>query len=243
VIFVETVANVPRTLVYSLDANEIVETTDPATAPPGLGLLRHRLVASASSGEVFLVVTRLTQSAPLPTDALFRLTGDANWTILDSFQLTDGALFNGAPAAAFDERAGQILLAGGWLVNFVPDNRNQAIVFEAPQFAAPPASMSVLEGQPATLVALPSANSLYASVVWRKDGQVITETGIPALTIANATPGDAGAYSAEMIGLCGNTISQEFTLTVVCRGDTDANGVINFSDLNSVLSNFGNTCP
>jgi hypothetical protein len=242
VVFVESIASPPRTLVYSLDTNEIVETTDPANAPPDGGLMAHRLVANASSGDVFLVVARLTQSAPLSTDALYRLDGDGDWTIIDTFNLAGSMLFVGTPAAAFDERAGQILLAGGWSGNLVPDYRNQAIVFDAPEFAAPPASISVLEGQSATLVALPSANSLYSSVVWRKDGQVLTETGIPALVLANVTADDAGVYSAEMVGLCGNAISQEFTLTVLCPGDSDANGVINFTDLNSVLTNFGQSC-
>ena len=241
VVFVESIANPPRTLIYSLDANQIVETTNPAAAPPGLEFA-HRLVANASTGDVFLVVSRLTQTAPLPNDALFRLSGAGDWTILDSFHLTDGALFTGAPAAAFDERAGQILLAGGWFAGEVPDNRNQAILFEAPQFAAPPASITVPEGHPTTLVALPSANSLYASVVWRKDGQVLTETGIPALVIVSATQDNAGVYTAEMVGFCGNTISQEFTLTVTCSGDADASGEVDFGDLNSVLGAFGQSC-
>ncbi|MBX3352580.1 MAG: hypothetical protein KF684_06560 [Phycisphaeraceae bacterium] len=245
VVIVESIANPPRTFIYSLDSNTLVETTNPATAPPPGGTLAHRLVANQSTGGVFLVVFRLAASAPLPTDALYRLSGDANWSILDTFTLSGSALFVGAPAASFDERAGQIILAGGWSAsgpNFFPDFRNQAILFEAPQFAAPPASVSVAEGQPATLVALPSANSLYASVVWRKNGHVLTTTGIPLLTIPSVSASDAGVYSAEMVGLCGSSVSQDFTLTVICPGDTDANGVINFSDLNSVLTRFGQTC-
>lgn len=245
VVILESIANPPRTLIYSLDSNTLVETTDPATAPPGGGLIAHRLVANSSTGGVFLVAFRLTPSAPLPTDALYKLSGDADWSIVDTFTLSGSSLFVGAPAASFDERAGQIILAGGWSVsdaNILPDYRNQAIRFQPPGFAAPPASVTVPEGRPATLVAVPSANSLYSAVVWRKNGQVLTATGIPALVIPNATQADAGVYTAEMVGLCGNTTSQEFTLTVICPGDTDANGVINFTDLNSLLTRFGQTC-
>lgn len=245
VVIFESIANPPRTLIYSLDSNSLVETTDPATAPAPGGPVVHRLTANSATGEVFLVAVRLSESAALPTDALYKLDGDADWTIVDTFTLSGSSLFFGAPAASFDERAGQIILAGGWSAfgsSVVSDFRNQAIVFEAPQFAAPPASISVTEGQPATLVALPSANSLYASVVWRKDGQVLTETGIPALVIESATSNDAGVYTAEMVGLCGNTVSQEFILSVTCPGDSDANGLINFIDLNSVLTNFGQPC-
>ncbi|MGP1309947.1 MAG: immunoglobulin domain-containing protein [Phycisphaerales bacterium] len=245
VVIVESIANPPRTWIYSLDANTLVETTDPATAPPPGGQIAHRLVSNSSTGEVFLVAFRLTASAPLATDALYKLDGDADWSIADTFTLSSTLLFVGAPAAVFDERAGQILLAGGWSQTgsvITSDFRNQAIRFESPQFAAPPASITVPEGQAATLVALPSANSLYASVVWRRNGEVLTETGIPALVIANATAADAGVYTAEMVGLCGNTVSQEFTLTVTCPGDSDASGAVNFVDLNAVLSNFGQNC-
>jgi hypothetical protein len=245
VVFVESFASTARTLIYSLDSNTLVETTDPSTAPPGGQLIAHRLVANSSTGDVFLVAFRTTETAPLPSDALYKLSGEADWSIIDTFNLAGSMLFIGAPAASFDERAGQIILAGGWSAmgsDIFPDYRNQAIVFEAPQFAAPPASISVVQGQPATLVALPSANSLYSSVVWRKNGQVLTATGIPALVIPNVSAAEAGIYTAEMVGLCGNTISQEFTLTVLCPGDSDANGVINFTDLNSVLTNFGQSC-
>lgn len=246
VVIVESLASPPRTLIYSLDSNTLVDATNPATAPPPGGTLAHRLVTNSSTGDVFLVAIRVSPSAPIPTDALYRLDGDADWTIIDTFSLSGSPIFFGTPAASFDERVGQIILAGGWsLVGGMPvsDVRNQAIRFEAPQFASPPMSVSAKDGASAALVGVPSANSLYSSVVWRKDGQIVAETGIPVLMFPSVAPGDAGTYTAKMTGLCGSTVSQEFTLTVTCPADSDGNGAITFADLNAVLSAFGQTCP
>lgn len=232
-----------RTWIYSLDDNTLVETTDPSTAPPVDGAF-YRLVSAPSSGAVYLASFRSTANLSLPDDRLLRLVGDSDWTTIDArFQWLEDEFWSRPPSVVYDERAGQIFLAGGTLVGLDRENyRTLAAVIDAPGFAAPPTSVTVPQGNPVSLVALPTAHSFYSSVVWRKNGQVLTATGIPALLIPNATPADTGVYSVELVGVCGNTMSQEFTLTVTCPGDTDANGVINFSDLNSVLTRFGQTC-
>lgn len=231
-----------RTHTYTLDDNALHETTDAATAPPTQTLIRYRLVASPASGEVFAMATRAHASAPLSTDALYRLEGDGDWAMAATFDLSTNGYFQAPPAAAFDITMGRIVMFGGFYADSTSNHRTLAIEFDEPAFAASPTEVRVDEGRPCSLVALPTAHSFYSTVVWRKDGEVVAETAIPALFIPNATAADHGVYTAELSGICGAAVSQEITLTVTCGSDTNGDGTINFTDLNAVLSNFGQDC-
>ncbi len=63
------------------------------------------------------------------------------------------------------------------------------------------------------------------------------------LTIAGAQPSDAGDYTIIFSNPCGETPSAAAALTIVpppCPGDADGDGTVAFSDITSVLANWGN---
>jgi hypothetical protein len=70
-----------------------------------------------------------------------------------------------------------------------------------------------------------------------------TQTG--TLTILNATPEQAGQYRCLVINYCGIDLSPtaNVTVTAACSGDTNGDGVVNFTDLNAVLTSFGQSVP
>jgi hypothetical protein len=70
-----------------------------------------------------------------------------------------------------------------------------------------------------------------------------TQTG--TLTILNATPSQAGQYRCLVINYCGIDLSPTATVTVTdaCTGDANGDGLVNFTDLNAVLTSFGQSVP
>jgi hypothetical protein len=75
----------------------------------------------------------------------------------------------------------------------------------------------------------------------------ISGTQTSTLTIIGVDTINAGEYRLRYNSVCGNTISQTATLTVVpapaCPGDTNNDNVVNFLDITTVLANFGTSYP
>jgi hypothetical protein len=64
-----------------------------------------------------------------------------------------------------------------------------------------PASVTVCEGTPVTLVA--AASGPYSSVAWTRDGSVVQGAVAPTLAIGAVSPGNVGTYRAVFTGPCG----------------------------------------
>lgn len=63
------------------------------------------------------------------------------------------------------------------------------------------------------------------------------------LTISSVRSADAGAYDALGVVPEGLVGSQLGGFLVLCRADANGDGVVNFADLNAVLSSFGQSTP
>lgn len=75
-------------------------------------------------------------------------------------------------------------------------------------------------------------------------GGSVSGTSASQLTLIGVQEADEGQYDVEVSDACGTIVSLAATLSVVpplCPGDADGNGNVNFSDITSVLANFGDT--
>lgn len=124
-------------------------------------------------------------------------------------------------------------------------------VFPTITVSASPISSSKACGASATFsaAALPTTLVTYQ---WLLNGQPLVESvafqgvNTPTLTVASAGPPFEGSYQLRITSLCGvETLSGAATLTLTptCAGDADSSGAVNFSDITTVLSNFGVACP
>ena len=78
------------------------------------------------------------------------------------------------------------------------------------------------------------------------NGTVVAGADTATLSLTNTSILDSGRYSVVVSNSCGNTTSTGVLLTVgssACPGDTTGDGLINFADLNAVLSVFGQSVP
>ncbi len=102
-------------------------------------------------------------------------------------------------------------------------------------------------GQAATLtigVENPAAFSFqwYRNNMPLADGAGLSGAQTPSLTIQSAAPNDTGWYRVVVIGSCG-AVTRSAVLAVLCPGDADGDGSVNFADLNLTISNFNTACP
>jgi hypothetical protein len=83
---------------------------------------------------------------------------------------------------------------------------------------------------------------------WRKDGQVVNDGARPSgavvlgsggdtLSIRFATAAESGRYTLEAVSACGSVMSQQ-TEAIVCRGDWDCSGAVDFNDLLAFLNDY-----
>jgi hypothetical protein len=242
-----------RTFFFGLDNPGFVESTTSMPAPPHslIGANSFKLVRNSDTGDMLLIGSRSTTNQSFDYDGVWRLSEDDGWGHIAQLTLSDDRAFLYKPGAVYDAVGGQILLFGGVLGGEEISSINQpqpiAITLRKPQFAAQPRSVVVPEGSPFSLVGIPTTNSFYSQVRWLRNGSLIATTALPVLDFENATPDIAGEYVAMLRSTCGSTLSETFHVTVVrgpdsCPGDTSGDGVVNFLDLNSVLSNYGQAC-
>lgn len=165
----------------------------------------------------------------------------------------DGSTWASVPAAglsrrehaglAFDTRRGRIVLFGGHVTPGGALGDTLELVFD-PEFTEQPASLAVSKGESAVFTAAAITQGAGPlGYQWRKDEADIPGAVSPTLTIPVVAPGDAGVYVCVATGACGAIYSLPATLTVLgpCPGDTNGDRVIDFADLNTVLSQFGQT--
>lgn len=124
-------------------------------------------------------------------------------------------------------------------------------VFPTITVTASPVSASGPCGSSATFSAAAIPTSLV-TYQWLLNGQPLVESvafqgvNTPTLTVASAGPPFAGSYQLRITSLCGVerlTAAATLTLTPACAGDANSSGSVNFSDITTVLSNFGAACP
>lgn len=109
-----------------------------------------------------------------------------------------------------------------------------------------PDSITVDEGDSAvfTTAAIGTPTITYQ---WRKDTVPLTDGGrisgatTAQLTISLVLEEDEGVYDAVIANSCDSQITDPATLevTAACAGDANGDGLVNFSDLNIVLGQFG----
>lgn len=104
----------------------------------------------------------------------------------------------------------------------------------------------------ALVFAASAVSGTALSYQWLFNGEPLLESvafqgvNTPTLTVASAGPPFEGSYQLRITSLCGvETLSGAATLTLTptCAGDADSSGAVNFSDITTVLSNFGAACP
>jgi hypothetical protein len=84
---------------------------------------------------------------------------------------------------------------------------------------------------------------------WMRDGELVIDDGrvsgahTATLTIAAVEPGDAGAYTLGASNACGAITSGGTVVRLLCRGDMDGDGVVDFIDYLAFLNLFGAVDP
>ncbi|TVQ59220.1 MAG: hypothetical protein EA379_11400 [Phycisphaerales bacterium] len=80
---------------------------------------------------------------------------------------------------------------------------------------------------------------------WRRNGVDLIDDGrimgaqTPTLIINPALFDDLGDYSVRVDNDCDGVVSDDIPLTVICTGDYNGDGIVDFADLSVVLSDFG----
>lgn len=145
------------------------------------------------------------------------------------------------PGLAFDARRGRIVLFGGHISPGGALGDTLELVFD-PEFTEQPQSLGVSEGDPASFTALAATQGAGSlAYQWRRDEVEISGATSPTLAIPIAAQTDEGVYVCVVTGACGVIYSLPATLVVLgpCTGDTNGDRVVDFADLNTVLSQFG----
>ncbi|MDX2115135.1 MAG: DNRLRE domain-containing protein [Planctomycetota bacterium] len=132
--------------------------------------------------------------------------------------------------------------------------RQFEVLCDPPMIVQQPQGGTVLSGTTAVL----SASSMgdERSFRWRRNGQPIADgpaagggvysgAATETLTLSNARAADEGSYDLVVSSPCGEATTAAAVLDVVstCAGDANRDGLVNFADITSVLSNFGRVYP
>lgn len=185
---------------------------------------------------------------------LYRRTGNT-WNLVDSF-------FDPNPAA-FDAFGIDVAIDAGRLLigseddDAVAENGGAAFsyVSAALSLLTPLQSQSVALGDPAAFpLNVVGAQPLIFE--WFIDGQPLLSNvppyagfNAPTLSIAHAFASLPGGIRARVTDFCGTVLNvPAVSLTVTppvtsCKGDSNGDGVVNFSDITSVLVSFNSVCP
>jgi hypothetical protein len=105
----------------------------------------------------------------------------------------------------------------------------------SPHITTHPFPQFTCVGQPLSLsVAAAGAGLQYQ---WSQDGVDISGASQPTYSVANATLGDAGLYAVRVFNECGPVFGIPVQVTILT--DMNADGVIDLTDLATLLANFG----
>lgn len=116
-----------------------------------------------------------------------------------------------------------------------------------PAISTHPAPLVRREGQSASFAASATGPSL--SYQWRRNGVALSNDGrisgatSPTLTVANLSPADTGDYDVVVSNSCAGVASNAARLTVRCLADWNTDGVVDFNDLLSFLTDFNAGLP
>lgn len=212
--------------------------------------------------------TRISTGGPLPRDGARMVYDDVQQRVLMFGGQTDHAITNElwqwdghmwtllpmiAPPArrdhvmAFDSHRATIVVFGGHDgANLLSDTWEMSQP-ELPTISTQPVSQEVQATQTVQLT-VASGSTGQISYQWFKGAAALEDDGrisgvrTQTLVITQARPEDSGSYICVLSSSCGTVVSDVATVTIAplpCAGDADANGVVNFADITSVLSNFG----
>lgn len=124
-----------------------------------------------------------------------------------------------------------------------------------------PAAQTANVGGSATFTVTPTQGYDFDGPLafqWRRNGVNVSNGVTPAgTTVAGATTAtlslstiaaaDAGQYSVTITNGCGVVVSANAALTInapaPCPGDADGDNTVNFTDITTILANFGTICP
>jgi hypothetical protein len=181
------------------------------------------------SGSAWVPVTDLPNPSPVPAGDFFG----------DRVALSEGRLL---AAASGDGDDGAL---SGAVYSFFSGTVG---------FTQVPTDQSVALGQPAMFSASATGQGAL-SYRWKIGGVVIPsglapyqDVNTPTLTVSSAAESLVNAISVEVTDGCGfSAISPAASLTVTppgpaCPGDANGDGVVQFIDITTVLSNFGVMC-
>lgn len=125
--------------------------------------------------------------------------------------------------------------------------------FAPPVIGQQPASVFTDAGQTAQFSIALSGGAPPITYQWRKDGIDLIDGGsvsgadTPTLTLTGVTGDDEGFYDCVVSNPSGSRTSSQALLAVggsvsTCPGDANGDGVVDLTDLNIILTNFGIPC-
>lgn len=128
-------------------------------------------------------------------------------------------------------------------VIFLADNMTVVRLCAPASISSDPASISVCPGGTA-LFSVGGGGTEPIDYQWLHDGTPIDPLTNPSATtaslvIAGVQPTESGEYACIVANFCSSTLSAAATLQIGLLGDADGDALVSFSDITSVLSNWG----
>jgi hypothetical protein len=197
-----------------------------------------------------------TTAADVGSAYLFARIAGA-WSLVQKLNALDGLASDGFGTVAVS--SGRLAIGASFDDDLGTSSGSVSLFFLAPTLSIDrqPADTATTAGQRTTLSVL-ATGPLLTSYQWRKSGSPLTDgpalgggqiigAQSNALVFSAAGSPDAGIYDCVVTSPCGEAVTTNPVLLSVslasCAGDSDRNGVVNFSDITSVLANFGAACP
>ncbi len=209
---------------------EIVDNTHPITEGLSLGTLQmfnapsNMSLANAGIASNAEVLAR-RPSAPT-TGAI--VVADGNDPLLGGHVPPERRVF-----IAFEDSSFASVTADGR--DLLDRSSCWAMGLTPPLVLADPADTTVATGGTIMLtVGAQGASPL--SYRWRRNGQLLPNSGVAMLVIENAGESDAGLYEVEISNACGSVTSLSAMVTVGCAADFDGSGVVDILDLLEYLT-------
>ena len=183
-------------------------------------------VGSATSTSAALTVTNAPTITAQPTNqtvsvgSSFALSVSATGSPAPTYQwFKDGVSLSGATSATYSVASAQTSNAGTYNVRVsnssgsVTSSGAVVAVATAPAISTAPAAQTVAAGGQVVL-SVSATGSPAPTYQWQKDGVAIAGATQAQLTIASATPADAGAYAVVVTNSAGTASTVPVTLTV-----------------------------
>ncbi len=155
-------------------------------------------------------------------------------------------------AMAYDSLRDRVVLIGGATSTGLADATVWEYVhLDSVQILDQPITLTVGSGANAMLT-VNAAGSGPITYQWRFEGAPLTDSvhiggsTTAALSVFGASPADIGHYDVIVSNGCSTVTSMPARLVVTappCLGDTDGNGLVEFSDITAVLGRWGTMCP